>query len=139
MKLVSAFTALCLAAVGFAMSGFDVQAGGLEVRIYERHTSYRHVERVTVLSRHDGYRVPGYRFHRPGHVYHDGLWFSPRSMRAGVILDVPIPRRHAIGYGGSLNPIHYSWCADRYRSYHWRNNTFQPYHGPRQQCYSPYY
>lgn len=38
-----------------------------------------------------------------------------------------------------LNPRHYEYCAGRYRSYDSYSNTFQPYHGPRQQCYSPYY
>jgi hypothetical protein len=33
---------------------------------------------------------------------------------------------------------HYRWCERRYRSYRSWDNTFQPYHGPRQQCYSPY-
>jgi hypothetical protein len=33
---------------------------------------------------------------------------------------------------------HIQWCYDRYRSYRASDNTFQPYNGPRQQCYSPY-
>ncbi|MGI2033736.1 BA14K family protein [Rhizobium panacihumi] len=33
---------------------------------------------------------------------------------------------------------HTQWCANRYRSYRAYDNTFQPYNGPRQQCYSPY-
>lgn len=51
MKLVSALAAACLAIAGFIMPGDEAKAGGIEVRIYERHTSYRHYERVTVLSR----------------------------------------------------------------------------------------
>lgn len=137
MKLVSAVAAACLAVTGLMLTGTTASAGGIEVRIYERHTSFRQYERVTILSRQHSYRVPGHRLHRPGYVYHKGLWLSPRSMRAGVIVDVPIPRRQIIHYGG-LSPHHYSWCADRYRSYHWRSNTFQPYHGPRRQCHSPY-
>jgi hypothetical protein len=34
---------------------------------------------------------------------------------------------------------HVSWCYHRYRSYRARDNSFQPYHGPRRQCVSPYY
>ncbi|MDQ2632323.1 MAG: BA14K family protein, partial [Pseudomonadota bacterium] len=37
--------------------------------------------------------------------------------------------------GGSA---HVQWCYDRYRSYRASDNTFQPYNGPRRQCYSPY-
>ena len=138
MKLVSALAAACLAITGLILPAPKAHAGGIEVRIYERHTSYRHYERVTVLSRHKGYRLHGHRLHRPGYVYHNGLWFSPRSIRASVVIAAPPPRRHAVHYG-AINPRHYSWCAERYRSYHWRSNSFQPYHGPRQQCYSPYY
>ncbi|KPF59883.1 hypothetical protein IP85_06690 [Rhizobium sp. AAP116] len=109
--------------------------------MYQSHTSYRHYERVTVYSRHQVYRGHGHRqrLHRPGYVYHNGLWISPRSMRAGVIVDRPVPRRHVVQYTAGINPKHYSWCAERYRSYHWRSNSFQPYHGPRRTCLSPYY
>ncbi|TPW28817.1 BA14K family protein [Martelella alba] len=41
--------------------------------------------------------------------------------------------------GSSINPRHYQWCEDRYKSYRASDNTYQPYNGPRQQCYSPYY
>jgi hypothetical protein len=33
---------------------------------------------------------------------------------------------------------HVRWCYARYRSYRAWDNTFQPYNGPRQQCWSPY-
>lgn len=33
---------------------------------------------------------------------------------------------------------HTQWCYSRYRSYRAWDNTFQPNHGPRQQCYGPY-
>lgn len=42
------------------------------------------------------------------------------------------PRRYV---GGNA---HVNWCYSRYRSYRAYDNTFQPYNGPRQQCYSPY-
>lgn len=37
------------------------------------------------------------------------------------------------------NSAHVNWCYNRYRSYRDYDNTFQPYHGPRRQCISPYY
>ncbi|MCF6112759.1 BA14K family protein [Mesorhizobium muleiense] len=37
-----------------------------------------------------------------------------------------------------LSSAHVRWCYDRYRSYRAWDNTFQPYGGPRQQCWSPY-
>lgn len=140
MKLVSNL----VMAVGLALSAFLGQAlpataGSFEVRIYESHRSYHHHRRVTVFSGYHGHRVYRPRLYRPGYVYHRGHWISPRSMRSGVIVDRPIPRRHVVHYGGGLNARHYSWCADRYRSYHWRSNSFQPYHGPRRACLSPFY
>jgi hypothetical protein len=38
----------------------------------------------------------------------------------------------------SLSAAHVRWCYYRYRSYRAWDNTFQPYGGPRQQCWSPY-
>ena len=37
-----------------------------------------------------------------------------------------------------LSHAHTNWCYNRYRSYREWDNTFQPYHGPRRACYSPY-
>ena len=42
-------------------------------------------------------------------------------------------------YRGGGGSAHVQWCYDRYRSYRASDNTFQPYNGPRQQCYSPYW
>ena len=43
------------------------------------------------------------------------------------------PRRY------SHSSRHVRWCYNRYRSYRAWDNTFQPYHGPRRQCRSPYW
>ena len=37
-----------------------------------------------------------------------------------------------------IGNAHVSWCYNRYRSYRSWDNTFQPYHGGRRACYSPY-
>jgi hypothetical protein len=54
--------------------------------------------------------------------------------------DVPVYRprviqRRVYRSGGGA---HVEWCYNRYRSYRAWDNTFQPYNGPRQLCYSPY-
>lgn len=75
---------------------------------------------------YNGYR--GYRHPRRGYRQYRGYWFPPRAFR-------PHERR---GPTRSMSRAHVEWCYNRYRSYrHW-DNTFQPYHGPRRQCYSPY-
>lgn len=48
----------------------------------------------------------------------------------------PAPRRHYRTQ--RLSSAHVQWCYDRYRSYRAWDNSFQPYGGPRQQCWSPY-
>ena len=58
-----------------------------------------------------------------------------------VWIEVPQTHRryHRRAYRRDYHSLHVDWCYDRYRSYrHW-DNTFQPYHGPRRQCVSPYY
>ncbi len=39
---------------------------------------------------------------------------------------------------GYYSSAHVRWCYNRYRSYRTWDNTFQPYNGPRRQCWSPY-
>lgn len=68
------------------------------------------------------------RYHRRPTVYFD-LDLAPRRYYVE-------PRRQYRVSG--LSRAHVAWCHDRYRSYRAWDNSFQPYHGPRQQCYSPY-
>jgi hypothetical protein len=50
--------------------------------------------------------------------------------------DEPVYRPRRV-YRGAAS-THVEWCYNRYRSYRAWDNSFQPYHGPRQQCYSPF-
>lgn len=91
-----------------------------------------------------GYR--GYRDYRPGYRRHNGYWFPLAAFGAGALIGGAIasqPRyvEPAPVYGGGddINPRHYEWCAERYRSYDAYSNSFQPNYGPRQTCYSPYF
>ena len=87
-----------------------------------------------------GYR--GYGGYRRGYRYHDGYWFPLAAFGAGALIGGAIasdqPRYYARPSGG-INPRHYEWCANRYRSYRGYDNTFQPTNGPRQECLSPFY
>lgn len=87
----------------------------------------------------------GYRGYRGGYRYYDGYWYPLAAFGAGALIGgaiaaptyvEPAPRYYA---GAGINPEHYRWCEARYRSYDPGSNTFQPNHGPRQPCYSPYY
>jgi hypothetical protein len=94
---------------------------------------------------YNGHR--GYRNYRNGYRRHGDWWFPAGAFIAGAIIGGaladpgptyyeprPVYRRVYRGYSNA----HVQWCFDRYRSYRAYDNTFQPYHGPRQQCYSPY-
>lgn len=84
---------------------------------------------------YNGHR--GYRDRRAGYRYHNGWWFPGAAFLGGAIVGSAIANsNNAPRYSGGNS--HVSWCYDRYRSYRASDNTFQPYNGPRRQCYSPY-
>ena len=76
----------------------------------------------------------GYRYKRSGYRYYNGFWFPAAAFITGAIVGGAI----ANDGGRRVGSAHVEWCYDRYRSYRASDNTFQPYNGPRQQCYSPY-
>lgn len=84
-----------------------------------------------------GYR--GYRGPRAGYRYYNGWWFPAGAFIAGAVigsaLAEPPIRYKPRNYGGNA---HVEWCYNRYRSYRAYDNTYQPYEGPRRECYSPY-
>jgi hypothetical protein len=81
----------------------------------------------------------GYRERRRGYREFNGFWFPAAAFLGGLIIGGALddgPRYVRPGYRQTNS--HVSWCYDRYRSYDARSNTYQPYNGPRRQCYSPY-
>lgn len=77
---------------------------------------------------HRGYNKP-----RRGYRQHNGYWFPGAAFITGAIIGGIITNQPS--QGGNR---HVRWCFDHYRSYRVSDNTFQPYHGPRKQCRSPY-
>ena len=100
-----------------------------------RRGFYRHNNR----GFYNGHR--GYRQQRRGYRQHNGYWFPPAAFALGAIVGGAINNNN--NYGGArpgyTNPQHVRWCSAKYRSYDPRSNSFQPYHGPRRECRSPYY
>lgn len=76
----------------------------------------------------------GFRHHRPGYRQYNGWWFPAAAFIAGAIISGSVNQGPVVRGGNA----HVQWCYDRYRSYRAWDNTFQPYNGPRRQCYSPY-
>jgi len=109
----------------------SAEADVVQIR-HERRGFYRDRDR----GYYNGHR--GYREQRRGYRQYNGFWFPPAAFSFGIIID-------GANRGGShirpgyTNPQHISWCHNRYRSYDQRSNTFQPNHGPRRECRSPYY
>lgn len=80
----------------------------------------------------------GYRSWRHGYREYDGWWYPLAAFSAGAIIGSAIINQPRVIYGESGGSSHTQWCYNRYRSYRAYDNTFQPYNGPRRQCYSPY-
>lgn len=45
----------------------------------------------------------------------------------------PVARAYRV-----VSTAHAAWCAGRYRSYDVRTDSYQPHHGARRYCWSPY-
>lgn len=93
----------------------------------------RRVERRGDRYYYNGHR--GYREYRRGYREVDGWWFPAAAFIAGAVVTGAMNNNSGTVSSGSA---HVRWCQDRYRSYRASDNSFQPYNGPRQQCYSPY-
>lgn len=83
---------------------------------------------------YNGHR--GYVRARPGYRYYNGYWFPAAAFAAGVaagaaVVSRPMPATR-------MAAAHVRWCYDRYVSYRAWDNSYQPYVGPRRQCFSPY-
>ncbi|WP_082047087.1 BA14K family protein [Mesorhizobium sp. LCM 4577] len=100
---------------------------------YVTQARYHHGHRFILRRNHaywHGHR--GYRHYRPGYRRYNGWWFPPAAFALGAIIG------GALSQHGPVSSRHVRWCYDHYRSYRASDNTFQPYHGPRRQCRSPY-
>lgn len=103
--------------------------------------SYRD-DRVKVVKRKSHHRK-----HRRNHYdrsYNRDLWYDgPRHYkRRSVYVNQPVYRQPAprLRREGriSVAQAHTNWCFNRYRSYRKWDNSYQPYHGARRACLSPY-
>lgn len=94
-------------------------------RGFERRGSYAY---------YNGHR--GYNHRRDGYREYNGFWFPLAAFAAGAL--IAGAAQPAPVYAAPAPNPHVDWCARTYRSYNPYDNTFQPYHGPRAYCISPY-
>ena len=145
------FTGICATALAASMSAVSIMPVGAApayvpqpapaasdiqlVNHYPGHRRFRHFRRDGDRAWYRGHR--GYRHYRRGHREFNGFWFPLAAFAAGALITGAIDndRNIVVRRSGSA---HVNWCYDRYRSYRAYDNTFQPYEGPRRQCYSPY-
>jgi hypothetical protein len=131
-----------LLGLGVAMAGSMIpvtanaqSAGALaEPLLFETDEAATQAEPVHYYKKRRHYR----HYHRDGGVY---FRFGNGSFSFSVKPKRYYPRYHRryYEYPRHSSSRHVDWCYSRYRTYrHW-DNTFQPYHGPRKQCISPYY
>lgn len=135
---------ICVAALSLAVgftsiipaSAAPFVPAPVEVRSNVDQVQYRKDRRWRGDHRWRGHR--GYRHSRPGYRRNsDGWWYPLAAFGAGAIIGGAIanqPSRAAPVRGNA----HVQWCYDKYRSYRASDNSYQPYGGPRAQCYSPY-
>lgn len=104
--------------------------------VFMRHDFVRHDDRFA------GRRFVQDRdfFFRHHRHFRDNDFFFPGAFLAGAVIgsslydEGPTYTYATPAYGDA----HTQWCYDHYRSYRAYDNTYQPYGGPRQQCYSPF-
>lgn len=125
---------------GALLPGTGVASQTDVVRVDHRRGRGHIVYKKNGRHYYNGHR--GYRKYRRGYLRYNGWWFPPAAFGFGYGI-VPAPRyvpRYVAPprVGRGLRSAHYRWCDNRYRSYRAYDNTFQPYHGPRRPCFSPY-
>jgi hypothetical protein len=112
-----------------AQDRMDWRQGRRDIRSMEGRYMEGRYERRGNRSYYNGHRG----FDRPRHGYrqHNGMWFPAAAFITGAIIGGALSQSND-GHNG-----HVAWCHDRYRSYRASDNTYQPYDGPRQECFSP--
>ena len=130
MKLTRYTFALSLAAAASTLAVVPASAGGPDgfsvvVQVHDGHHHWpsRHYHAIRPVTGPEIYysyhydQIPGY----PVPIF--------PSVRPPVVVQ-PVARY--------VSSPHIAWCHARYRSYRAYDNSFQPYHGGRRQCWSPY-
>lgn len=127
-------TILSILAGALTIAGGAAQAGDVTVTVHVRDGYHAH---------HHRHAVPAWVPPTGPQIYYstypDHIPAYPRHLRGMPVPAFPDARLPRIA--GSVPAIphaHIDWCSSRYASYRLWDNTYQPYHGPRRQCRSPY-
>lgn len=111
--------------------------GKIRIGFYQRHG-------IFYYNGHRGYKHHryGYRKFRghyfPRHAFTARIYIGPRYVRPHYVRPGYVRPRHTRPSIHYVTQRHVQWCYAKYRSYRAHDDTFQPYHGPRRHCRSPY-
>jgi BA14K-like protein len=124
-------------------NGSLVQIKNRCYRCYGHHHSNRHYSGRRYSNRHYSKRnysknynnnrnYRNYNYYNGWDYYYDDWW--PGLFFGGAIIGPMLYQQPYLSSGSA----HIKWCYRRFRSYRASDNTYQPYHGRRRQCVSPY-
>ena len=129
--LMAAALALPASATPIRASQDGVASSSVVLAQYNRNRHGGHFYMRHGNPYYGGHR--GYRHYRRGYRHYNGYWFPPSAFIAGAIIGGAMG-----GARHQMSRSHVRWCERHYRSYDVRTDTYQPYHGPRRRCVSPY-
>lgn len=124
-----------------------------EAKMLHHNFDQEHSVPLIFTGRRELNGFKGYRHYRRGyHKYKDNWWYPEAAFVTFSHLntkDVPLKivsdtkRAHFISSFEKKEPWmlkeHIASCRARYRSYNKNDNSFQPFHGPRKQCFSRFF
>ncbi|MCV0396407.1 MAG: BA14K family protein [Rhizobiaceae bacterium] len=142
----TATVAACAALLALPAVAGVSPAGAGEWRHHHHHHHHDHA--LAAIHHGHVHRVPWY--HQPpllgtgpGYYYshhpdHIPAYPTPRTGYPVPIHPTSRPVVHVVPRYRVTVSAHVEWCVARYRSYDAHTDTFQPYHGPRRYCRSPW-
>ncbi|EJF74618.1 BA14K family protein [Bartonella alsatica] len=148
--LKSLYYALVIAFIGsvfIIVSNFtgSAQKSNTEVRIFHQSSVPENWVPLVVTGRKELNGFKGYRHYRRGYrKYSDNWWYPEVAFLAVSGLDAKhIPLKAVSASLEKKEPWmfkqHIDSCHARYRSYNEHDNSYQPFHGSRRQCFSQFF
>lgn len=115
--------------------GVKIGTGG----VHWKHPVPRYSGNPRELYGRAGPANPGWHASHHRKYHHPGWHVSvPGKVAIGIAVGKAIVHAPKVVVSG-LPATHIAWCQGRYKSYQAWNNTFNPGHGGRKQCRSPYW
>ncbi|WP_455481957.1 BA14K family protein [Bartonella sp. B35(2025)] len=129
----------------------SVQKNDIEAHVISSSSSLQENSNFLIMTgRRELNGFKGYRNYRRGYrKYSDNWWYPEIAFATYKHLDakhVPLKEISALKRTPLIYPLeerkpwmlkqHIDSCMARYRSYNQSDNSYQPFHGPRRQCFS---